>query len=158
MADPVFVRILERISLQLQLISIEGGYNTDIGQYAQLLLGHGVVDIDSQPAGSIVVEPGRELSFDADGAQRQGVVPLEQRPSRDITVSVAQTTTNREHWLKDTEKVAADVRRAIFSYGQDWRVLSVVRLEQSNQDSGWPRPGSSTLIVQLTFRVTYIER
>lgn len=158
MTNPAFIAILERVSLQIKLISTASGYHTSIGEYAQLLLGLGVVDIRNQAAGSIVIEPGREIGFDSDGAQRQGVVPLEQRPSRDITVSVALPTLDREHWLRDTEKVAADIRRAVFSYGNDWRVLSVVRLEQSSQDSGWPEPGSSTLIVQITFRVTYIER
>ena len=158
MTEPVFVAIVERFAQQLELISQAGGYYTDIGEYAQLLLGLGVVDISNQPDGSIVVEPGRELVFDADGAQRQGAVSFEQRPSRDITVSVAMPNASRETWLKDSEKLAADIRRAVFAYGADWRALSVVRLEQSGQDSGWPEPGSSTLIVQLTFRVTYIER
>ena len=158
MSDPVFVRIVDRFSKQLELIDKDAGYNTDIGSLGQMILGLGTVDINNQPNGSIVIEPGRELGFDADGAKRQGVVPLGQRPSRDIVVSVAQTITDRSQWLKDSELIAEDLRKAIFSYAADWRTLSVSSIDQTGQDSGWPDAGSSTLIVQLTFRVTYVER
>ena len=158
MSDPVFVRIVDRFSKQLELIEKDAGYNTDIGSLGQMILGLGTVDINNQPNGSIVIEPGRELGFDADGAKRQGVVPLGQRPSRDIVVSVAQTITDRSQWLKDSELIAEDLRKAIFGYAADWRTLSVSSIDQTGQDSGWPDAGSSTLIVQLTFRVTYVER
>ena len=158
MSDPVFVRIVDRFSKQIALIAKADGYNTDIGESAQLVDGLGTVDIRNQPAGSVVIEPAREVGFDSDGAKRQGVVPLGQRPSRDIIVSVAQTITDRALWLKDSEWIAEDLRKAIFGYSADWRTLSVSSIDQTSQDSGWPDAGSSTLIVQLTFRVTYVER
>ena len=158
MTEPVFVRVLNLLSERIEGISIAAGYNTDLGDSAQMVVGLGVADPRTHPAGTIIIEATRELGFDADGAQRQGVSPLEQRPSRDVIVSAAVNLTDRDHWLKTSELIAADLRKAIFRNGPDWQVLGVVRLEQSSQDSGWPEPGSNTLIVQLTFRVTYIER
>ena len=158
MSQPRFIAIVQAFSTRLELIEQANGYWTDIGANAQMLLGLGVSDIRSQPGGTIVIEAAREVGFDADGAQRQGVTPLEQRPSRDVTVSVAQPISDRDQWLPESERIAADLRKAIFSNGPDWQVLGVTRIEQSGQDSGWPEPGSSTLIVQITFRVTYIEK
>ena len=158
MTDPVFVRVVEQFAERIEGISQANGYNTDIGEYAQMVVGLGVADPRSHPGGTIIIEAARELGFDSDGAQRQGATPLEQRPSRDVVVSVAVDLEERDKWLLQAEHIAADLRKAIFHNGHDWRPLGVVRLEQSGQDSGWPEPGSSTLIVQITFRVTYIER
>lgn len=158
MSQPRFIAIVEAFSSRLELIDQANGYWTNIGSNAQMLLGLGVSDIRNQPGGTIVIEASREVGFDSDGAQRQGVVPLDQRPSRDVTVSVAQPINDRDQWLPESERIAADLRKAIFADGHDWRPLGVTRIEQSSQDSGWPEAGSNTLIVQITFRVTYIEQ
>lgn len=158
MSQPRFIAVVEEFSTRLELIDQANGYWTNIGSNAQMLVGLGVADPRNHPGGTIIIEAAREVGFDTDGAQRQGVTPLEQRPSRDVTVSVAQTISDRDNWLAEAERIAADLRKAIFGSAPDWQVLGVVRIEQSGQDSGWPEPGSSTLIVQITFRVTYIER
>lgn len=157
--DPIFIAIVEQAASRVAQISTDDGYYTDIGEYGQQLLGLGVADIKNLPAGAIAIEPGQSINFEGeDGAVRQSTAPKESRPSRDISISVAIDLADRAQWLTVSERVAADVRKAMFANQGEWTKRFVVRLEQVSQDSGWPEVGSSTLVIQLTFRFTYVER
>lgn len=158
MAEPSFPAIVAAVGDRLELIRIADGYFSDIGSTAQIRVGLGVADPGTPAGETVIIEAAREVGFDDTGAQRQGVVALEQRPSRDILVSVVVKYSDRDQWLLESERIASDVRRALFSDGPSWRQLGVVRFEQTDQDSGWPQVGSGLLVIQLTFRVTYIER
>ena len=163
MTEPVFVRILKKISDRITSISVANGYHLDLGGSVQIE-GLGPVDLDNdgQPLpGNVAIEPGAVSSSigegESDNQVRMRTVPMEAIYERNprIIMAIPIDADKVDTWLLIAEQAGEDLRKAIYADEYEWIDLNVTRLAQSELQAQRPQAGSRVLMVAVTFTIRY---
>lgn len=160
MNETRFLEIVELAKQRLSAISTADGFNLPLGQ-AVYVDGLQPVPLDDHNAPlpeTVLIDPGEVSMNPGSGEIRSSTATLEAKFSREVSVIVIWPIDDKSQWLRISELIAQDVRKAMFADQFEWQQIGVAKLNQIGQESSWPEAASVVLAVKIDFQIDYVEQ